>query len=155
METNQLLRTFFFLTSYNQKVFDIIRSQRLIKGSTSWFFFPHLILIISKADFSSHTETRPQKELELQTGNTEGLRLRSEGCDQSSQVALLSRKTILCWAEQFKTQVYTLLFLNQNFKMCHLCHNLCIKYSSHFPHVASESFTNVKKYHLHTFRVFF
>lgn len=42
--------------------------------------------------------------------------------------------------------------------MCHLClrRNFCIKYSSHFPHVASESFTNVKKYqHLYTFRVFF
>lgn len=41
--------------------------------------------------------------------------------------------------------------------MCHLyCRNFCIKYTSHFQHVAAESFTNVKKYqHLHTFRVFF
>lgn len=56
------------------------------------------------------TETQTPAEKWKKKNNfraTDKKHSRSEACDQSIQVALLSRKTILCWAERFKTDVHT------------------------------------------------
>lgn len=132
-KTNQpLWQQFFFPTSNNKKVFDIIRSQKLIK--------------------SSPAEKKSEGTSELQTGTPGGLRLRSEGRHQSIQAAHLSHKTFFVELNSFKHR-RTPFFTWTKILKC-VIYSLLPQFL--YKILAAESFPNVKKYqHLHTFRVFF
>lgn len=132
-KTNQLLWQHFFFTSNNQKVFDIIRSQKLIKKFTS-------------------RKKKSEGTSELQTGSPEGVRLRSEGRHQSIQAARLSHKTFRVEQNSYKHRRTSFFSWTKILK--------CVIYSTLpqflYKILTAESFPNVKKYqHLHTFRVFF
>lgn len=92
--------TTFLFTSNNQKVFDIIRRQKLIK--------------------SSPAEKKIRRNLRATDRNPWRSEAEIWGVPSINPSCSFVPQNILCWAEQLQTQTYILLFLNQNFKMCHL-----------------------------------